>query len=361
MTREPMPPEPMPRDPVTVEPTRLRVLADHNAFNPNPLHATLSALHVPFDAMLGTGACERAVDRAIRQGRRVALVGATGTGKSSVIEHVLGPLVEGLAPLNVPVALERPEIATEPAAFADHLASLIARWVRYAQPDDAGQVDAITRRRGAATQKFSVAPSWLEAKVELGYELQRAAEQPVTSATERITQAAQLLDLINADGLVPVIVLDDTDRWLATSWQPDSVRLRQGFFGRIVRLIADELGAAAAVAVHPEYLADPAYQQAQGFLEPVVTVPPIPGPQAVAAILRRRCELALPGDNTGSLVTPAAAAILYDGYARAGTGNIRRDLMLPATGALALAVDDLADVIDERHVVAALTENEPLT
>lgn len=354
---------PRPATPAATTPeTRLRVLADHNAFNPNPLHATLSALHVPFDAMLGTGACERVVDRAVRQGRRVALVGATGTGKSSVIEHVLGPLVEGLAPLTVPVALERPEIATEPAAFADHLASLIARWVRYAQPDDAGQVDAITRRKAAATQKFSLAPSWLEAKVELGYELQRAAEQPATSATERITQAAQLLDLINADGLVPVIVLDDTDRWLATSWQPDSVRLRQGFFGRIVRLIADELGAAAVVAVHPEYLADPAYQQAQGFLEPVVTVPPIPGPQAVAAILRRRCELAL--DHTGAvdpdpnLVTPAAAAILYDGYARAGTGNIRRDLMLPATGALALAVDDLAEVIDERHVVAALTENE---
>lgn len=354
---------PRPATPAATTPeTRLRVLADHNAFNPNPLHATLSALHVPFDAMLGTGACERVVDRAVRQGRRVALVGATGTGKSSVIEHVLGPLVEGLAPLTVPVALERPEIATEPADFADHLASLIARWVRYAQPDDAGQVDAITRRKAAATQKFSLAPSWLEAKVELGYELQRAAEQPATSATERITQAAQLLDLINADGLVPVIVLDDTDRWLATSWQPDSVRLRQGFFGRIVRLIADELGAAAVVAVHPEYLADPAYQQAQGFLEPVVTVPPIPGPQAVAAILRRRCELAL--DHTGAvdpdpnLVTPAAAAILYDGYARAGTGNIRRDLMLPATGALALAVDDLAEVIDERHVVAALTENE---
>lgn len=351
---------------MTHDPTPLRVLADHNAFNPNPLHATLSALHVPFDAMLGVhahGACERTVDRAVRQGRRVALVGATGTGKSSVIEHVLGPLVEGLAPLTIPVALEHPEVATEPAAFAGHLSALIARWVRFAQPEDAGQVDAITRRRVPATRKFSIAPSWLEAKVELGYELQRAAEQPATSATERITQAARLLDLINADGLVPVIVLDDTDRWLATSWQPDSVRLRQGFFGRIVRLIADELAAAAVVAVHPEYLTDPAYQAAQGFLEPVVTVPPIPGPDAVAAILRRRCELALGVGRTPNppeLITPAGVATLYDGYARAGTGNIRRDLMLPATGALALAVDDLADVIDVRHCVAALTENEPL-
>lgn len=340
------------------------MLAELNAFNPNPLHATLSALHVPFDQMLGTGACEQAVQRAVRQGRRVALVGATGTGKSSVIGHVLGPLVEGVAPLTVPVALERPEVATEPAAFAEHLSALIARWVRFAQPRDAGQVEAITGRRRPATQRFSIAPSWLETKLELGYELQRAAEQPAASATARITQAAQLLDLINADGLVPVIVLDDTDRWLASSWQPDSVRLRQGFFGRIVRLIADELGAAAVIAVHPDYLTDPAYREAQGFLEPVVTVPSLPGPDAVAAMLRRRCELALDGIRGRSPatipdpITPAGVATLYDGYARAGTGNIRRDLMLPATGALALAVDDLADVIDERHCVAALTENE---
>ncbi len=356
-------------DPTIDVTSRLRVLADHNAFNPNPLHATLSALHVPFDEMLGTSTCERALERAVRQGRRVALVGATGTGKSSVIEYVLGPLIEGLAPLTVPIALERPQVATEPAAFAGHLTALIARWVRSARPYDAHRVDAITGRQRPATQKFSISPSWLETKVELGYELQRAAAQPASSATERISQAAQLLDLISDDGLIPVIVLDDTDRWLATSWQKDSKRLRQGFFGRIVRLIADELGSAAVVAVHPEYLTDPAYRQAQGFLEPTLVVPPIPGPAGVAAILRRRCELALDEPERRSegrvartvadLITTAGVATLYDGYARADTGNIRRDLMLPATGALALAVDDLAAVIDERHCLAALTENKP--
>ena len=48
---------------------------------------------------------------ALRRHERVALVGTSGAGKSSVIAATLHPLVEDLVPLAIPVAVERPEVA----------------------------------------------------------------------------------------------------------------------------------------------------------------------------------------------------------------------------------------------------------
>ena len=46
--------------------------------------------------------------------------------------------------------------------------------------------------------------------------------------------AHQLLDLIRADDLQPVLVLVDTDKWLNTTWQPDATTVRAAFFGRVI-------------------------------------------------------------------------------------------------------------------------------
>jgi hypothetical protein len=99
-----------------------------------PLRGELHELHVPFDEMTNDRGCEQPLGDALRRGQRVALVGISGSGKSSVTQSVLGPLVEGLAPLQITEAIERPEIAQDPAKFAGHLVRLGGQWVAHAMP-----------------------------------------------------------------------------------------------------------------------------------------------------------------------------------------------------------------------------------
>ncbi|WP_295695370.1 hypothetical protein [Lapillicoccus sp.] len=73
----------------------------------------------------------------------------------------------------------------------------------------------------------------------------RASAPEPSTATQTIDQARQLIDLIASDDLRPVIVLDDTDRWLSTSYQPDNPAVRSAVFGRVVRILAEDLGTAA--------------------------------------------------------------------------------------------------------------------
>jgi len=103
------------------------------------------------------------------------------------------------------------------------------------------------------------------------------------SSGQRIEQARQLLDLIRAEGLRPVLVLDDTDKWLNTAWQPDAATVRAAFFGRVIRVLAEELSTAAVLAVHPVYLGDDEYRAAAVFIDTTIHVPPIPGAGAVGS------------------------------------------------------------------------------
>ena len=340
---------------------QLRTLQEGHAFNPSPRHDQLYAVHVPFDELIGGHGCEGALERALRQGRRVALVSASGTGKSSVTEHVLGPLVEGLAPMRIPVTMERAAVATDPVEFARHLVALIGRWVDVGLPSRAKDAaDLAPARRPARSHKVSVAPTWMEAKVELAYELQQAVAQEPPTSTQVVEQARGLLDLIDSDGLTPVVVLDDTDRWLSTSWQPDNPGVRAAFFGKVVRVLAEELDVAAVVAVHPTYLADPDYQASAGFLDTTLHVPQVPDAVAVGRILNRRAaeDLGEEGEEVASLISPEALEVLFEHYTHAP--NIRRRILLIANAALTLAVDAGAERIERDHCIAAITqENVP--
>ena len=119
-------------------------LQEAHAFDPAPRRSELHDLHVPFDEMTGGRGCEQSLGDALRRGQRVALVGISGSGKSSVTQSMLGPLVEGLAPLPITVAIERPEIAQDPAEFAGHLVRLVGQWVVDAMPQQARHGREIT-------------------------------------------------------------------------------------------------------------------------------------------------------------------------------------------------------------------------
>lgn len=341
----------------------LAQLQEAHAFDPAPRRSELHELHVPFDEMTGGHGCEQSLGDALRRRQRVALVGISGSGKSSVTQSVLGPLVEGLAPLPISVAIERPQIAQDPAEFASHLVQLVGQWVVDAMPQQAGRSRDIAHqgRKGGGTtsQRFSIAPGWLTAKLELAYELQQASAQMPPSAGQRMDQARQLLDLIRADDLQPVLVLDDTDKWLNTTWQPHAATVRAAFFGRVIRVLAEDLSTAAVVAVHPTYLADAEYQSAAGFLDTTIHVPAIPAASAIGQILGRRARLALGVENEQAAlnqsIAPDAVAELFQYYARHAP-DMRRRVLLTAHAALAIACDDHADQIQTRHIEVAITE-----
>lgn len=61
----------------------LAVLVDAYVFESSPSRHDLGALHVPFDDLIGVSATESLLDKAVRRGENVALIGGTGSGKSS--------------------------------------------------------------------------------------------------------------------------------------------------------------------------------------------------------------------------------------------------------------------------------------
>jgi ABC-type phosphonate transport system ATPase subunit len=332
-------------------------LRSAHAFDAAPLRSSMHELHVPFDELTGTTGCERRLLDAVRGGHRIALVGVSGSGKTSVTESVLGPLVEGLAPIPVPVYVEVPEVATDPAMFARHLVGLVRHWVHDGLPGQASLAAEVGESPRAKTRKFTFAPSWLGAKVELGYELRQATEDHPTSSVERLEQARQLLGIIAANGLQPVLVLDDTDRWLNVSWQPESLGLRAAFFGRVIRVLAEDLATAAVVAVHPTYLAGADYRAASGFLDTTIRLPALPSAEAVGRVLARRAALALEmaeDSVLNGLITSPAIELLFQQYRP--DPDLRRRVLQVAHMALTLAVDDAAERLTETHVLSALTE-----
>ena len=80
----------------------LTELFDAHAFEPAPRRSSLHRLHVEFNDLTGSSTCEAALLAALTSGQRVALVGSSGSGKTSVTEWVLGPMREGVAPIHVP-------------------------------------------------------------------------------------------------------------------------------------------------------------------------------------------------------------------------------------------------------------------
>jgi hypothetical protein len=335
----------------------LLVLQGAHAFDPVPLRSGVHGWHVPFDDLTHSQRTEAALSRAVLGIERVAIVGLSGVGKTSLIQHVLGELVGSTAMIRVPVEAEDELTVTDPAAFAGHLIRTVARYLTEAgdltEPQRlrlvSGTTGATTTSRSRGMHVGVGLPPWT-GQLDIAGDLRSVLQSTVSrSGSELIAHAAQIVDTIGARGLQPVLVIDDSDAWLATE-VGNRTALVGPFFGRVVRMLAEELTASLVVAVHTHYFDLDAFPRGRGFLEEEVRVPALPDDAALSRILAARVSphLDTPLPN---VIDTAGISALFRGYL-ANSGNIRSTLLLAHT-ALQIACEDGADRINGRHIEAA--------
>ena len=336
----------------------LRELQASHVFDPVPLRSGVHGLHVPFDELLGHLHTEAALTRAVLAFERLIVTGRSGVGKTSLIQYALDA-DERIAVLRVPVDAEDDQTVTEPQAFAAHVVRTVTR-----QLVAAGRLDAEARTQlvegvSEATRSVRRAskaglglPRWA-ADASIARELEQVTSGVVArSAEEVIDQARAVVETVAARGLVPVVVVDDSDAWLSTA-AGDRSALVGPFFTRVVKVLSHELPAALVFAVHDHYLDMPAFPTTGGFLENRIAVPPLPAASSLARILQAR----LPDSDCTAVLSDVVAVdavdLLFESYVDA-LGNIRVTLLL-AHAALQAACEDGSPRISRRHVEVAMT------
>ena len=124
----------------------LNALLDANAFVPSPLVDDLIACHVPFDELVKGAAVESAVEERARRGVAVALVGASGSGKSAVTAFALARVSTDFAPIRVPVFYETEQTIKDPGTFARYFLQRLANDAEAASSLDAEERERLLRQ-----------------------------------------------------------------------------------------------------------------------------------------------------------------------------------------------------------------------
>ena len=317
------------------------------AFEPTPPRQQLAAKHVPFDTLCGRQETEQALDRAVRAGGRVVIMGGSGSGKSSMLAWAFRDEAAGLAPVRVPVAAEDPQVVSQPGKFAAHAVATVAREARLLSKRETRQLQASTRQETRTLGVTLGPPAWL-ATGGISAEIETVADREPRSATEHIEMARNVMEMISAKGLQPVLVVDDADQWVNGGVEDDLVR---GFFSRVIRAMCESLPAAIVVAADSRYVNLPGYQAAQNVLGTRIDIPKIPLPDGVARILEHRIRIATGGRLSDVMEESAVEAVstVYEKH-----GGSLRFTMLVAHSALVAACEASVDLIAARHVNAAV-------
>jgi hypothetical protein len=244
-----------------------------------------------------------------------------------------------------------------------HIAAVIARFAT-----DAATLSVEEREQALARltaqrpvgrvggRNLRLGGGWMGATISADLSKQAGPAQSIDrSASETLEVVHQMLATIHNEGLVPVLVFDDTDRWLAGSAFPDHEVLARSFFGRVLSALA-ELRCSLVVAVHRRYLADDTVRtDIDRTLETRVEVPTLTEPRAIAAVVRSRVQAHLPVNAPTELtevMTDGAVSHLFELY-RTGLRGELRGVLRTAHVALADACDIGIDVITDRLIDAA--------
>lgn len=334
------------------------------AFEATRRFEELSLYHLPFDEMNGDHLTEHTFTRIVANEGRVAIVGSSGSGKSSLISAVLGPLAldlpEHIVPLRVPVATEDDKTVTEPGPMARHLVRYVTRWAspeRFSTAEQEefrrGVADVTRRSGGGRTREYHVdLPLWI-ANVEFASQVQSTGEEyeSKTSSADAVEYLGRLLSLFEDHNLFPVFVFDDSDTWLRIPGL-DRSEVANAFFVRTIRMMAKELVAGLVLAVHEGYLDLPGYQEAAHWLSGEVRVPRLLNARdGIGSILRDRLTVADVNVAIEDVVEEEAIGYLAKHYE---SGRTLRDVLRVTQRSLQHALSNGLDLVTVPQVEQAI-------
>ena len=343
----------------------LREVESSRAFEATKRFDELAYFHVPFDQLNGDGYTEATFTRLVGAGGRVAVIGASGTGKSSLMASLLGPfgdLPEQFVPLRVPVAAEQDRVVMEPGGMARHLVLYVTRWASAEMFSPEEKVfleetvaEATRRSPSGKTREFHIGlPLWL-ARAEFARQVQSTGQEYEShgAAADSVEALKRMSALFGSSGLYPVFVFEDSDAWLSIP-SLDRSHIANAFFMRTIRMLTKEIDAGLVVAVHEDYLALDGYRAASEWLSGEIRVPRLSNARdGIDTILRDRLTIADVDSSIEAVMDNEAIAWLAKFYE---TGRTIRDVLRVAQRSLQHALSDGIDVVDERLVDQAITE-----
>jgi hypothetical protein len=344
----------------------LRAVEASRAFEATRRFEELSLYHVPFDQLNGDQHTEATLTRLVAGEGRTAVVGPSGSGKSSLISSVLGPLAtelpERMVPLRVPVATENDQTVTDPGAMAGHLVRYVTRWAsreRFSEAEreelQRGVAEVSRRTKGGGSREYHVGlPLWL-ANAEFAHEVKSTGEEYESerSGADAVEHLKRMLALFVSHDLFAVFVFDDSDTWLRIEGL-DRTAVANAFFMNTIRMMTKELDAGLVMAVHDGYLELEGYREASAWLSGDVRVPRLLHPHAgVDTILRDRLAVAGVVHPIENVIEDHAIRQVAKHYE---SGRTIRDVLRVAQRSLQHALSDGLDLVTAQVVEQAGTE-----
>ena len=310
-----------------------RLQAAH-AFDPSPIRHDLGTYHVPFDELAPGTSPEGRLAGATLRGERIAIVGRSGSGKSSLIEHVLGPTVPGVAPIPIPVFGEPAATVASVGAVAGLIIQTLVD--HHADLDEAERAEAL---RSASTRRFvqsttrtsglTLGGAWMGTSVQAEVRRQVLPHTEVPRTAQATLEVVhQLLTTIHKDDLMPVLVFDDTDRWFRNVGSSVHYQdLALAFFGTVLPELR-QLPASVVVAAHTNYLEDTELaDHLRAIVELRVNIPELASPNALGKVIHSRVIAHTSDDPTtpplGEILSPAAVDRLHELYKDESLGALR--------------------------------------
>jgi hypothetical protein len=335
------------------------------AFDPRLVQDWYVATHVHFDGLFETDTIETRVRDTAAGGGRVSVIGTSGTGKTSLVEHAMS--AEGLLAIWMHVAVEEPELVVDPKGFGKLLVTAIvdsAKRMLSDEEKDRGLAvtgDRIAREGTKRTRKGGAGIKvW--GSLDLAKEVTTAAPSISAPVTVAVVAHAlrDLLELVRRNGFMPVVVIDDSDRFLQVVKKqsvgaPD---LFAPFVTKVLPWLA-EFDCAKVVAVHPTYVGRKEWVAAkrEGLAGAEIEVPTLDDEDQLGAILERRLDAFDAPRDLDDVFEDGTLSGLFDRYEQQETPTIRKVLTV-AHAAVVLAIDQRADVVSALHVEGAQADLE---
>lgn len=300
-------------------------LQEAHAFDHAPLRHDLGVYHVPFEELVPRQRTETTLTGAARRGERAIVVGQSGSGKSSLIEHVLGPLRPGIAPIAIPVFGEPSRVVTNVQAVAGLIIQTLADRANLSDEKRAEALEKASPKRTIPPKKsitgLSLGGNWMGAGLQV--EIKRQAASPTElakTAQATLEVLEQMLLAIQSEGYTPVLVFDDTDRWFrAVGSAKDHRDLALAFFGVVLPELR-QLSTGMVVAAHNTYMESATVAgHIRNTVEIPVNIPTLTSTKALSQVIHSRVKAHATADPMSTpplsdVIQPSALDRLFELY-----------------------------------------------